>query len=304
MILFFNVFITPKGLKHSYNRNGLKSFDNFDIFYYCLSTIAPIYKWSKIILQIKLDEAYKHREEELKFHIANIFNPPYTLRIGFRNERQKDWIKTIEELDDELIFYSCNHDHIFIDNNYEYFRGCVDVFKKYQNEVGMFALSHYPDYIPLIKTKPYKIDGPVFITDTPESASFTIITKSLWKKWWTEVDFGDAYLPRSDWGAQLVGHNVHHSNFLVPSREIFRHFDGYHNIVNPTSYHMEHFPPLEIPHNYTPNLDKIEKALNFYIGKGPEYDYLYGQNKDFLEHLQREYSNIGKRDPIFRELRD
>ncbi len=289
MILFFNVLITPQGLKHHYDRTGFRSYDNFDIFKYSISTIAPIYKWSQVIIQIKLDDAYKSREQELKNHIESLFpnRPNFKLVIDQRNESQKDWIKSLDEfVDDNLIFFSCNHDHVFIDNQIEYFNQCIEKFKETSILPSMFALSHYPDYIPLSRQGFFTKNDSFFTTDTKECASFVVITKSLYRKWWCEVDFGDAYLPRPDWEGQLVGKNVDWMKFSVPFREIFRHFDGYHNVVNPTSYHMKYFPPLEIPHNYTPNLSKISDALSFYLGRDTkEFELFYAKNKEWISRI-------------------
>ena len=289
MILFFNVFITPGNLKHSYNRGGLPKEDNFDIFKFCISSISKLnYPWSSILLNIKLDSCYLHRQEELHNWIKDCFpNQEYTLNLGYRCENQKQWQGVINNFKDELVFCSCNHDHIFVGSP-DYFVQCIDTVKKYEKEVAMFAVTHFPDYIPLCKNRDYEIDGPVFITNTPETGSFSIVTKALLKKWWFEVDFGNAFLPRSDWEGDLVARNVKDALFFCGFKELFRHIDGYHNIAAPTSYHMKYFPPFTIanpPKQKT--VAEIEECLAFYLTKdSPEYHHFLQVNKEHLESLR------------------
>src|SRR5687768_16754782 len=126
MILFFNTYLTPTTLKHTYNRGLLHTDNKVDIFKYSLESIAPIYNWSQVIIQFELAPEFQDRYEELTKFITDLFpnQKNLSIRPGIRNTHQKHWKKTVEELEqnkDKLIFFSCNHDHIFTDSQTEYF---------------------------------------------------------------------------------------------------------------------------------------------------------------------------------------
>ncbi len=253
MILLFNIFLTNSSLKHRYDRGLLHSDNNFDIFKYCIASIAPIYNWSQVILNIKLDACFLYRQDELTKYLYELFpyQSNFQLNLGFRNEYQKDWIKTIESfVDDELIFHSCNHDHIFLDSNVDYFNYCIQTLKKREKETGIFTISHYAEMTEASKTRDYSIDGLLVYLDAEGSDSFIITTKNWFKKWWETIDLGEERWIRSDGIHGRVG-LPKQDFFAVPSRELFRHFDGYRNVCVPNVEHfMRYFPPLSIPKGF------------------------------------------------------
>ena len=303
MILFFNVLVTPGDFIHRYNRGNLYTDDKVDVFKYSISSIAPIYDWSSVVIQYELDASYKHRRLEVDNYLKSLFpnQKNLSIRQGVRNTKQSHWQKTVEELnllEDKIIFFSCNHDHVFTDNQTEYFDHCIDTFKKYENEHSVMMLSGYYESIEHLRM-PYWIDGPLVGRKIPLSDSFMVITKSLLREWWcSSVNFGDAYLSRTD-GIKKADESLMYNCFFM-SRQAFNHYDGYQNVIYPGKFHyMEHCPPLVIPEGYfegkascklADDIDKIKSSLSFYAGKGTkEYDYFYSQNQIFNDY------SLGKR---------
>ena len=252
MILFFNVYLEPNSLYFSYDRGRLPTQDKVDVFKYCLTSVASIYKWSQVIIKFKLHDSYKHREEELIHYIKELFpNHPNLSISTTRNEYQKDWKATYEQFtDDDLIFFSCNHDHIFFDYGIEYFESCIDTFKKYKSEEASLYLTHYPEMVEHTRRHlGAKIDGPLVHYHTLNTDSFLIITRNLFKHWWIDPSYSeDKLIPRSDYKENSIFNltPIRGQHFFSTSRELFRHFDGYSHTHWPENL-LNICPPIAIP---------------------------------------------------------
>src|SRR5712692_6542983 len=111
MILLINCRITES--MNSYERGYFPKEDNFNVLLYTISSLASINRWSLAIFRIRLDDYYKHREEELKEYIHKEFDK-VCLRVeitSWRNESQKQWqeeVKRLEQETDPYIWYTCN----------------------------------------------------------------------------------------------------------------------------------------------------------------------------------------------------
>ena len=148
MILLCNTFITetkPAIGKGYVFRGNLSSSNNFDTFKYSLSSFAVAYKWPKVLLFIELDPIYHSRQAELEQHIRQEFKD-FEIDLRWkRNYYQEDWKQTYELLDDSLIWFYCNHDHIFFDSSKEYLEYLVDEIRN--QEVCSLQFSHWPENI-------------------------------------------------------------------------------------------------------------------------------------------------------------
>lgn len=290
MILFLNVFITDThviGNGTYQNREMAKNSDKLDIFKYCISSISKIYPWSKVIINTKLDENYKHRREELNNWIYSEFSGHNLVIRNYRNETQEQWQADYELLDDNLIWFSGNHDHIFIDNNYKYFRNFVDKFSDKTEKIGL-QFSHWPEFI----REPYDFGTASEVTADfvkmvgRYNHSLQIISKKLYEYFWFSFE-----LPKNQiWGrtdnfvSDIFDQNV---EIFIPMREFCRHFDGYQHCARP--YPNQIVPVLEIPDgffdsnikinysqtykdNYT-NLNPKTNLLRIYSHEGTDFWY-------------------------------
>lgn len=274
MIYFCNTFITetrPKIGKGYLDRGNLRKFTNFDIFKYSLASVSKIYKWSKIILKIELDECYKHRQDELNEFIKQEFKD-YPIHLEWkRNVYQNDWIESFDLLDDRLIWFYCNHDHIFIDSDSLYLNKLVDEMNKDSEEFISLAYSHWPECIrtaknggssPPFNSNSYKFENTHISIRNNSFDSIQIITKELYKNWWFTGNFNQYKLPRPDYFgiglAELKSVPIH--KIYIPLKEQCRHFDGYQH-CNPPILNNK-CPAIEIPSGFFNNDIKIDYGFS------------------------------------------
>ena len=296
MILFCNTFITeakPIIGKGNVVRDNLKSFNNFDIFKYSLASLAIAYDWSKVILKITLDDCYKHRQDELEQFIKDNFSQFNLVLKWQRSEYQNDWKNDYELLDDNLIWFYCNHDHIFFDSSKDYLAELVDEMKN--EELCSLQFSHWPENIRTVKqglhpnvlippsTHPtYTIHDNYISVNTINFDSIQIITKELYRRWWFEGEFNHIKLPRPDFFgiglAEIKPIPTHKT--IVPFKEICRHFDGYQH-VQPVIDNNQ-CPAIDIPIGFFENDIKIRYGYDDYkegwTNINPKNPYYYVYN--------------------------
>jgi hypothetical protein len=299
MILFCNTFITETpvnpnwGYKKDVPRKNLKSFSNFDIFKYSLASLAVAYDWSKVILKISLDDIYKHRQNELEEFIRAEFGRFDLILEWKRNEYQNDWKKDYELINNNLIWFYCNHDHIFIDSSKEYLSRIAEIINK--EELCSMIFSHYPECIrtakqdlyPYVKSHPitpinYEIHDDYVSTAAVNFDSMMIITKDLYYEWWFNGEFNQYKLPRPDFFGKGLSEikpvPVH--KILISLKEICRHFDGYHHI-DPIIDNNQ-CPALDIPSGFFENNIKIRYGYDDYkegwVNINPKNDYYKAYN--------------------------
>jgi hypothetical protein len=278
MILFCNTFITetkPHIGKGFVFRENLKSFSNFDIFKYSLASLAVAYPWSKVILKISLDEIYKPRQKELEDFINDEFKNFNLILEWQRNEYQNDWKQSYDLLDDNLIWFYCNHDHIFFDSSTNYLKELVNEIK--DEELCSVQFSHWPENIRTArqgldthatltpqKALHYKIHSNHISNETTNFDSIQIITKDLYYKWWFEGEFNHIKLPRPDFFgiglAEIKPVPVHKT--VSPIKEICRHFDGYQHVNPPITNNQ--CPAIDIPLGFFENNIKIRFGYDDY----------------------------------------
>ena len=266
MILFCNTFITeakPIVGKGNVVRDNLKSFNNFDIFKYSLASLAIAYDWSKVILKITLDDCYKHRKDELEQFIKDNFSQFNLVLEWQRSEYQNDWKRDYELLDDNLIWFYCNHDHIFFDSSKDYLAELVDEIK--DEELCSLQFSHWPENIRTAKKNPkYNINDNYISFESINFDSIQIITKELYRRWWFEGEFNHIKLPRPDFFgiglAEIKPMPMH--KVIIPLKEICRHFDGYQH-TQPIIDNNQ-CPAIDIPVGFFENDIKIRYGYDDY----------------------------------------
>jgi hypothetical protein len=302
MILFCNTFITetkPTIGKGFVFRENLKSFSNFDIFKYSLASLAVAYSWSKVILKISLDDIYKSRQQELEDFIKNEFKNFNLILEWKRNEYQNDWKKSYELLDDNLIWFYCNHDHIFFDSDTIYLEELVNEIK--DKKLCSVQFSHWPENIRTVKqglnphaflTPPisltYKIYSNYISNETTNFDSIQIITKDLYYDWWFKGEFNHINLPRPDFFgiglAEIKPVPIHET--ISPIKELCRHFDGYQHIKPPITNNQ--CPAIDIPPGFFENDIKIRFGYDDYkegwVNINPKNPNYYAYDKSGTDY--------------------
>lgn len=265
MILFINTFITDKVMPGSqvqahrqWNRQYLKEFSSLDVFKYSLASLAPIYKWKRVILNISLDEIYIEKKDELERFIKQEFDGFPTHISWKRNEYQLEWQKSYDLLDDDLIWFSCNHDHICLDSNSNYLNHIVSKMREEQDKPISSYFTHWPENIAYVsrtyKPKHLKIYDDYATINQETCDSINIISKELYKTWWLSKKLPDNLkFPRPDWMWNMLSNffQVPHQKQYIQFKEQSRHFDAY--------YHMtrNQCPALNIPDGFFENQIKI-----------------------------------------------
>ena len=268
MIFFCNTYITdsPPPIGKGYvNRGLLKTFNNLDIFKYSLSSIANAYPWSKTIIYYELDEKYRNRESELLSFIEKEFEGQNLIIRNKRNEYQKDWKESYELIDDNLIWFYCNHDHIFIDSNSNYLKIAVNDMQKESEKYIGFGFSHFPESMRTASTgKLFDIGKNYCWFYSNNHDSIQIITKELYKNWWFEGEFNNRKFPRPDYFGLSLREikNIPEHKLIHPYKEICRHFDGYQHIF--PKIENSQCPSLEIPPGFFDDNIKIRYGYDDY----------------------------------------
>ena len=302
MILFCNTLITetkPSVGKGFVSRENLNSFSNFDIFKYSLASLAVAYPWSKVILKISLDDIYKHRQQELEDFIKDEFKDFNLILEWERNEYQNDWKQSYELLDNNLIWFYCNHDHIFFDSSQEYLISLVEDIKN--EKLCSIGFSHWPEVIRTIRQglypyptdtqvahNTYKIYDKYASVDSVNFDSIQIITKDLYYSWWFEGEFNNIKLPRPDYFgiglAEIKPVPTHKT--IAPLKEICRHFDGYHHIQ--PIINNNQCPAVDIPIGFFENNIKIRYGYDNYkegwININPKNPNYYAYDKSGVDY--------------------
>jgi hypothetical protein len=146
MVLLFNCFITNKSSTGGHwenmrangvigvtqDRGNLKTENKVDIAKYALASLAKFYPWKRAIIKIQLDEDYYSKENEIDLEnfIREEFKDTELFYSNKRNLIQQDWIDTYPLINDELVHYCCNHDHIALNDSIEYVYDLIEHIKQ------------------------------------------------------------------------------------------------------------------------------------------------------------------------------
>lgn len=265
MILFINTFITDKLIpgrtndQRANNRIFLNQYSSYDVFRYSLASLSKAFNWKRVVLKILLDSNYESRKDELKSFIEEEFKGIPIHLYWNRNVYQKDWQETFELFDDELIWFSCNHDHIFLDSSQEYLNSLVSKMMNEADGLISSCYTHWPEQIAYVSDNKSPQDLKVYddyaTMNMINVDSINIISKSLYKKWWFSNKLSESMIfPRTDWPDNMIFRHVDcgsiQKNF-IPFKELSRHFDGYYHLD------MHQCPALNIPYGFFDNRIRI-----------------------------------------------
>lgn len=304
MILFLNVIFTEQPpispfpnanlnrVYYNYDRGNLSNPDQIDIFKYSLASLAVAYPWSKVILKISLEDKYTDRKTELQSFIESEFQDFDLVLEWKRNEIQQDWINTYNLLDDELIWFCCNHDHIFIDSSTEHLNHLTKHIQKApEYPLTTIGFSHFSESIRMAKSglhlppkdpTSYKIEDRCVSVLSTVHDSIQIITKQVYYEWWCKYDLKGGFFPRPEshwtisigWIAPMPTVRL-----FIPTKELVRHFDGYGHSSIPNSQ----VPALDIPTGFFENDIKIRYGYKDrkegWVNINPLSKEYYAENK-------------------------
>ena len=338
MVLLFNCFITNKSSTGGHwenmranvvigvtqDRGNLKTESKIDIAKYTLASLAKFYPWKRAIVKIQLDEDYysKENENDLENFIKKEFEGIDLYYSSKRNLIQQDWIDTYSLINDDLIHYCCNHDHVALNDSIEYVYDLIESIKQdhkekyititYSNwsEFIRTAKCGYIDHHEYYPTKfnpTYQLEENYFSHEGHCYDSMHIISKNLYEDWFLKHKWDDALslfpidtfksghveLPRTDGvgiidlGAirrQIFQDPTHIQKIITPYKELARHFDGhfYQGITN------NQVPSLDIPEGFFNNDIKIRYGYDDrkegWININPKSEYYYAYDKSGADY--------------------
>jgi hypothetical protein len=256
MILFMNVLITDKRLSPHFKwERGLLPPDNrLDIFKYSLASFRAINNWSKVVLYIDLDESYKGRWYELQNFIFAEFKEIPTNIFKYRLTKQSEWQRALKQdiLDDadDLVWFFCNDDHIFIDTNVNMLNEMIARLKISPHEYNGAYMSHWPELSKRAIDQSWikyqnHWEGAMATND-----SIQLVNKNWLRNIWFEHDYNEALMPRTDYTTQAMAPTTY---YCIPGTEQCRHYDGYTHV----GISINEWPPLRIPPGFFDNDIKI-----------------------------------------------
>lgn len=276
MILFINTFLTEssfstRGVVH---RHKSKYSDKVDVLKYMLASLVDYYDWTRVIINVKLDDCYSDRKHELHDFINEKFGKYDLILREKRNQWQHEWVEDYSLLNHDLILFSCNHDHVFIDPDPAYFKELAAKFENHNDLIGI-QISHWQEALAAAFYSPYPVSNVKFHEDYAEyrvknSHGIQLINKLTYENWWINNKLPENIpFPRPDGLGVMALHDLPwcpDQKFIVPYREFARHFDGYQHSMW-YMYHCDLVPLVEIPDNFFNKDVKINYSSKYVQGK-------------------------------------
>ena len=282
MIVLKSVKVTDHRLGTYHRGAWYPDSGRFDVFKYCLASHAvlePVV--DKFVFYIDLAEL-SPRQAELEEYMLSIFPAEKLEIIWQRLNHTHEWRAAAEKFadDDELIWYSGNDDHIFIDTNLDMIRSAITTLNADPDPMAIMYYSHWPEQMrnSLRWGGELTEDGNFIKFHWENFDAIHLMKAARFKKYWFDTDGGDNVIYRSDFLNQY-GLSIQH-NVYSPTKELVRHYDGYSHVGLGCANVA---PPLYIPPGFFEGQmnirigfdDRKEDWTNF----NPKAEWLYNADK-------------------------
>lgn len=246
MIVWFNCKITDVRLNPgSVIRYSLRDDNRFDVARYSFASFAALEPLvSKFIFNLELADQHAGREAEMEAWLKSLFPVDKLSLHWYRCNNITQWkeIKQeIDAIDDDLIFPAGNEDHIFMDSNIDVFEEALNTIRASENPYSVLMTSHWPESIRAVHHFKGEKQGNLVSYKIGNNDAIRVMKKQFFD-WYVNIAEGstDQMLFRTEhWNNIQLPENL----IFVPTKEQFRHFDGYAHVGIGPSY----TPPLEIP---------------------------------------------------------
>ena len=253
MILLLSCFITSERIRKEANKNR---YSRFDIFKYTLFSYKDI-EFTELYLFILLDQEFKDKQDSLTQFIHSTFSNLHEDKIHIvcdRYYQQKQWNPFMNLLmkkhgPDELIWFTQNDDHVFIDFNMDILNEGLELLKNDTSKHKSIYYSHWPEILkmsgkyeePILKGNYIKFNRTML--DSIQIFNLNYLYSMMVRyKWRVNHKRIDSIL--SQVTSRGNDDNVFNQTIYVPLREMVRHFDGYNLFTDNTIC-----PALELPSN-------------------------------------------------------
>lgn len=261
--LLMSVFITSQRAQVRWNVGN--RFDRLDVFKATLKSYARM-TWEKVYLFVELDNEFKHRGEELKQYVFDLFGTKDVHIQLSRFLHQEEWRSFFStqypSSEDRLVWFSQCDDHVFIDLNLDIIHEGLELLRNDPSPYKTLFYSHWPEILRLTgKFRTHERVGNYVkfrcsLVDAIQVFNLNylkfLFTKLDWRgKTFKKID--NLVLQRGVWcdPKHLRDRDGHFyiddlQTIYVPLRELCRHFDGYIHVWIKDGEHDE-FPLLKLP---------------------------------------------------------
>lgn len=243
MIVWFNCKISDIR-PNPQPRFHLRNDNRFDIARYSFASFVPLAPLvTKFIFNLEMADGHAHQQQEMEDWLHKIFPSDKLSLHWHRCNNISQWREVQEEINatgDQYVFPAGNEDHIFMDSSIDVFRNTHKQMANDGNQSAAIMTSHWPESIRAAA----HFDG---IHASP-SVKYTIgnndalrVMKKVFFDWYLDqVNDPAAFIFRTEhWNSVILPQNT----LYIPTKEQFRHFDGYAHVgIGP-----DYVPPLEIP---------------------------------------------------------
>lgn len=244
MIVWFNCKISDIR-PNPQPRYHLRNDNRFDIARYSFASFAPLIPMvNKFIFNLEMADGHAHQQEEMEHWLRSIF-PAEKLSLHWhRCNNIAQWREIqaeVNDIGDNIIFPAGNEDHIFMDSNILTMNNAIKTVGSGDHVDSTFMTSHYPENIRAC----HHFGGEYFSEgliryNTGNNDALRIMRKEFFNWYLDQVKDPDMFIYRTEhWNSLVLPDNI----MSGPTKEQFRHFDGYGHVgIGP-----DYVPPLEIP---------------------------------------------------------
>jgi hypothetical protein len=247
MIIFINCKITDVKRPGSplYHRWNLRPESRLDIAKYSFASLAPLSGVvSKFVFYLDMADSFCNKKEEMQSWLMQVLPADKLSLHWFRCNHINQWKEAaieFEEINDNIIFPLGNDDHVFLDSNTRVFCQGLDLISHDPDPHAVLMTSHYPEFMCYAKDHDAVLSpcGNYVVYTDKNWDAIRVMKKTFWDFHLSSITDDRQVFRTEDWY-----HSPYpHSKIYVPTKEQFRHYDGYSHVgIGPTVC-----PPLDIP---------------------------------------------------------
>jgi hypothetical protein len=286
MIVWFNCKISDIR-PNPQPRYHLRNDNRFDIARYSFASFVPLLPLiSKIVFNLEMADGHSHQQAEMELWLRKIFPEDKLIINWYRCNNIAQWREmqaVFNEINDDMIFPAGNEDHIFMDKDIDVLQQCLGATKASESINTTIMTSHWPESI----RAAHQFDSIHFGKfqwsgySTGNNDAIRIMKKEFFDWYIDQVKDPDMFIFRTEhWNAITLPENF----LIVPTKEQFRHFDGYSHVGIGADY----APPLEIPPGFFEESITIKYGFDEHdsncVNINPRTENLYsadGQGTDY-----------------------
>lgn len=244
MIVWFNCKISDIR-PNPQPRYHLRNDNRFDIARYSFASFKPLEPIvTKFIFNLEMADGHAHQQQEMEDWLVGLF-PAEKLSIHWhRCNNLAQWRELqaeVNEIDDPVIFPAGNEDHIFMDSNALIMSLAQSAIIKIDDAAATFMTSHYPENIRAAHYfKGENTAKGLVRYNIGNNDAIRVMKKEFFNWYIDQIKDPEMFIFRTEhWNSFILPKNL----LYIPTKEQFRHFDGYAHVgIGP-----DYAPPLEIP---------------------------------------------------------